>query len=100
MAPALVPANRTVTQPFVRSFDTYVFDPAHAVDHLNILGGATTINQYLAAGLLDELELHVAPIVLAGGARLFAGVDRPIKLEQTRVIDAPGVAHIKYRVLK
>jgi len=63
-------------------------------------GGAETINQYLAAGLLDELELHVAPIILAGGARLFAAVDRPIKLEQMRVIDAPGVAHIKYRVLK
>ena len=37
-------------------------------------GGADVINQYLAAGLVDELELHVAPILLGGGARLFDGV--------------------------
>jgi dihydrofolate reductase len=63
-------------------------------------GGAETIDRYLAAGLLDELELHVTPIILGGGARLFAGVGPDIKLEVVRVIDAPGVTHIKYRVVK
>ena len=61
-------------------------------------GGADAINQYLAAGLVDELDLHVAPIVLGGGARLFEGVGPEIKLELVRAIDAPGVTHVKYRV--
>ena len=62
-------------------------------------GGADVINQYLAAGLVDELELHVAPILLGGGARLFDGVGPNIKLEALRTVEAPGVAHLKYRVV-
>ena len=49
-------------------------------------GGADTINQYLAAGLVDELELHVVPILLGGGARLFAGLGPDLKLEEIRVV--------------
>jgi dihydrofolate reductase len=63
-------------------------------------GGAESINQYLAAGLVDELELHVAPILLGGGERLLAGVGPDLKLEQLRAVEAPGVAHLKYRVVK
>ena len=63
-------------------------------------GGADVINQFLAAGLLDELELHVVPMLLGGGARLFEGVGPDLKLEEVRVIEAPGVAHLKYRVVK
>jgi dihydrofolate reductase len=63
-------------------------------------GGADSINQYLAAGLVDELELHVVPILLGGGARLLEGVGPDIKLEQVRVIEAPGVTHLKYRVAR
>jgi dihydrofolate reductase len=63
-------------------------------------GGASAINQYLAAGLVDELELSIAPLVLGGGARLFEGVGPDLKLEQIRAVDAPGVTHLKYRVLK
>ena len=62
-------------------------------------GGADVINQYLAAGLVDELELHVAPILLGGGARLFDNVGPSLKLELLRTIEAPGVAHLKYRVV-
>ena len=61
-------------------------------------GGADIINQYLAAGLVDEIELHVVPIILGGGARLFEGVQDE-KLELLRVIEAPGVTHLKYRVV-
>jgi dihydrofolate reductase len=61
-------------------------------------GGAKTINQYLAAGLVDELELHLVPIILGGGARLFDGVGPQVKLELDRVVDAPGVTHLKFRV--
>ena len=61
-------------------------------------GGADIINQYLAAGLVDELELHVVPLLLGGGARLFEGVGPDLRLEQVRAVEAPGVAHLKYRV--
>jgi dihydrofolate reductase len=63
-------------------------------------GGADTINQYLAAGLLDELELHVVPRILGGGKRLFVGVGPDLTIEEIRVVQAPGVAHLKYRVVK
>ncbi len=63
-------------------------------------GGADIINQYLAAGLVDELELHVVPILLGGGERLFEGVGPDVKLEELRVLDAPRVAHLTYRVIK
>ncbi|HEY1330531.1 MAG TPA: dihydrofolate reductase family protein [Actinomycetota bacterium] len=62
-----------------------------------IAGGAHTVQQYLAAGLVDEFELHVVPILLGRGERLFEGVGDP-RLEQIRVIEAPGVTHVKYRV--
>jgi dihydrofolate reductase len=61
-------------------------------------GGAKVVNQYLAAGLLDELELHVVPILLGDGARLFDDLgDAEVQLEQVRAIGAPGVTHLKYR---
>jgi dihydrofolate reductase len=62
-----------------------------------VAGGASTVNQYLAAGLLDELFLHIAPIVLGGGARLLVGVGDP-KLEPVEVVASPAVTHIRYRV--
>lgn len=66
---------------------------------VQIGGGADVIQQYLAAGLVDEFDLHVVPILLGGGARLFENVG-DLKLEQLRTIDAPGVTHIKYRAFK
>jgi dihydrofolate reductase len=62
-------------------------------------GGAQIINEYLAAGLVDELEIHVVPIVLGSGARLLEGVG-DLKLEQIRAVEAPGVTHVKYRVIR
>jgi dihydrofolate reductase len=63
-------------------------------------GGANIIQQYLAAGLLDELELHVVPVVLGDGARIFDGLaDAQVQLEQMRAVEGPGVTHVKYRVL-
>ena len=63
-------------------------------------GGAKVINEFLAAGLLDELELHLVPILLGGGARLFEGVGSGVRLEPIRVLEAPGVTHLKYRVVR
>ena len=63
-------------------------------------GGAKTIQQYLAAGLLDEIEIHVVPILLGAGARLLDHLNvRNITLEPVRTVAGPGVAHLKYRVL-
>jgi dihydrofolate reductase len=63
-------------------------------------GGAAIINQYLAAGLLDELEVHVVPVLLGGGERLFEGVGPDVKLEQVRAVEGAGVTHLKYRVTR
>jgi dihydrofolate reductase len=62
-------------------------------------GGADVVQQYLAAGLVDEFELHIVPILLGDGERLLDNVGN-LKLEQVRAIGAPAVTHIKYRVVK
>jgi dihydrofolate reductase len=62
-------------------------------------GGASVIRQYLAAGLIDEFELHLVPILLGSGERPLDDVGA-LKLEQLRAIEAPGVTHLKYRVAK
>lgn len=62
-------------------------------------GGAETIREFLAAGLVDEFELHIAPVLLGAGERPLDDVG-DLPLEQLRVLDAPGVAHVKYRVLR
>ncbi|MFL5817044.1 MAG: dihydrofolate reductase family protein [Conexibacter sp.] len=65
-------------------------------------GGVDVVQQYLAAGLLDELDLHVVPVLLGGGTRLFdgpAGAAAP-RLDQVDVVEAPGVAHLRYRVVR
>ena len=64
---------------------------------VHIAGGADVIQQYLGAGLLDELELHVVPLLLGGGVRLLDGVTG-VSLEPTRVVSSPAVAHLRYRV--
>src|SRR5205807_8454644 len=60
-----------------------------------LAGGANVVQQYLKAGLLDELQVHVAPLLLGGGVRLFDGLD-PGELELTRVISSPFVAHLRF----
>jgi dihydrofolate reductase len=63
-----------------------------------IAGGAATVNQYLAAGLIDELRTHIVPITLGAGERLFDGVP-PLHLEILAVRAASLTTHISYRVL-
>ena len=65
---------------------------------ISIHGGATTINQYLAAGLVDELRLHIVPLTLGAGTRVFEGVP-PLRLEQLTSRAASSVIHVTYRVL-
>jgi len=62
-------------------------------------GGASVAQQYLAAGLIDEMEISVVPLFLGEGARLFDNLGAAnLELEQIRAIEAPGVTHLKYRV--
>jgi dihydrofolate reductase len=64
-------------------------------------GGADVAQQYLAAGLIDELNLNVVPILLGSGTRLFDNLDGiGVSPELARVIDAPGVTHLKYRFVR
>jgi dihydrofolate reductase len=62
-----------------------------------VMGGASAINQFIAAGLVDELFLHVVPIVLGAGARLLEDVGQP-HLRQLEVIASPAVTHLRYAV--
>jgi len=66
---------------------------------ITVTGGADVIQQYLAAGLIDEIELHVAPIILGGGARLLDNLGPNVGFEQLRAVQAPGVTHLKYRAV-
>ena len=63
-----------------------------------VAGGASLAQQYLAAGLLDELQIHVVPLFLGDGVRLFDQVDPAVDLELTRVIESQTVTHLRYRV--
>jgi dihydrofolate reductase len=64
-----------------------------------VAGGASAVQQYLAAGLLDELYLHIVPIVLGSGRRLIEGVGDP-KLEPVEVVASPTVTHVRYAVAR
>jgi dihydrofolate reductase len=65
---------------------------------VRISGGASIARQCLAAGLLDELQLSVVPVLLGRGVRLFDDADPSLVFEQTSVVEAPGVAHLTYRL--
>jgi dihydrofolate reductase len=56
------------------------------------------VQQFIAAGLLDELYLHIVPVVLGSGERLLENVGDP-KLQAIKVIATPAVTHVKYRIV-
>lgn len=65
------------------------------------VGAASIAQQCLRAGLLDEVHVNLVPVLLGGGVRLFDGLGTtPIELESTRVIEAPGVTHLTFRVVR
>jgi dihydrofolate reductase len=67
---------------------------------VHIMGGASIIQQALRAGLVDEFFLHVAPVILHGGTRLFEHLGGPIQLERVEVIESSHATHLRYRILK
>ena len=82
--------------------------PGHTVEFIFITEGvaaaveaakqADVARQALAAGLVDELQLHVVPILVGDGVRLFDRFDHGWQLSRTRVIDGPNVTHLRYHV--
>jgi dihydrofolate reductase len=66
---------------------------------VKVIGGAKTIQQYLAAGLLDELQLHIAPVLLGAGERLLEDVGDPT-LEPVDVLASAAATHVTYRVVR
>jgi dihydrofolate reductase len=84
----------------VESAMTQARDAAGGRD-ISVRGGASTVQQFIAAGLVDEIQIHIVPILLGRGIRLFDEVEwRPLKLEATRVVESPAVTHLRYRVVR
>jgi dihydrofolate reductase len=65
-----------------------------------VMGGADVIRQALRAGLLEELSISIAPVVLGGGKRLFDDFDETLMLEHLRLLQSPFATHITYRVVR
>ncbi|MGW3624752.1 dihydrofolate reductase family protein [Streptomyces sp. NPDC000880] len=101
--PALVKEGGT-TFTFVTDGIHSALDQAKAAAgdrNVDIAGGASTVQQYLREGLIDELQLHVVPALLGEGLRLFEGPGAGRRnLETVRVVDTPLATHLKYRFVK
>jgi dihydrofolate reductase len=66
-----------------------------------VAGGASVARQYLKAGLLDEFQVHVSPLLLGHGTRLFDGLGaEPIGLKIARTVESPAVTHVRYDVVR
>ncbi|HEX7292321.1 MAG TPA: dihydrofolate reductase family protein [Conexibacter sp.] len=103
--PVFVVTNRP-HEAIVRGETTFTFvtgGPEQAVElareaagdgDVSIAGGGDVIGQLLQAGAVDELLLHVVPVVLGGGASLFAGVGPEVRFEQVRAVAGDGVTHL------
>jgi dihydrofolate reductase len=104
--PFFIVTHRPEDEPEGAGF-TFVGDVASAVEQakaaagdkvVNIMGGGDVIRQALDAGLVDELTVIIAPVVLGGGKRLFEGFERSIDLEHLGVRQSPFATFIDYRV--
>lgn len=83
-------------------FKVPVFVVTHHAREKDVLiaGGADVVQQALTAGLVDEVQVHVAPVFLGSGVRLFDNLGDDVKVEPARVIESPNVTHLRYRVVK
>ena len=108
--PVFVPTHRPhdvrvageTTFTFVPDIETAIEMAKDAAGDKNVylMGGATTVNMALRAGLVDELLLHIEPVLLGGGARLFDELgEQRIRLERTRLFEGDPSTHLWLRVL-
>ena len=107
--PCVVVTHRVGDQPEPASGFEFVDGIEAAVDRarqiagdrpVGIGGGASIAQQALQAELVDELQIHIAPVILGAGRPLFGELGTRLRLERTRVLDSPFATHIKFRVLK
>jgi dihydrofolate reductase len=69
--------------------------------NVNVAGGADTVQQFLRAGLIDDIQLHVLPVLMGQGLRLFDHLEpKHVELEPVHVIPGPHAAHLRYRMLR
>ena len=100
------PARETVRAPSVFTFVTdgihSAVDQAKAAAGGKVVGvhGASPAQQCLAAGLLDEIQVHLAPVLLGSGTRLFEHLGGQFQLERTNVVDTPNATHLRFRVIR
>ena len=106
--PAFVVTSRPAPENRVAGFDFLstdlksVLSQAKAVageKHVWLIGGANLIQQYLKAGLIDELRLHIVPVLFGKGTRLFEDSGLTVELEQIGHTHSPAVTHLNYRVV-
>ncbi|WP_170223750.1 dihydrofolate reductase family protein [Nonomuraea turkmeniaca] len=100
--PATVPAGRT-SFTFVDGVRAAVEQARHAAGDkdVSVIGGASIARQCMIAGLLDEIQIHLTPAIPGQGIRLIDDLDgNEISAMQTRVLEAPGVTHLRYRVVR
>ncbi len=101
-APDVVPQGES-TYTFVTDAVESAIEQAKAAagDNYVSLMGASIPQQCLRAGLLDEIQIHLVPVLLGAGVRLFDHLGtKSIELETIRVVDSPGVTHLRFRVLR
>ncbi|WP_370969122.1 dihydrofolate reductase family protein [Amycolatopsis sp. cg9] len=110
--PVFVVTNRP-HEPVVKGPTTFTFvtdglenalkraKAAAGEDNVVVMGGGTTLRQFLSAGLVDELRLHVVPLLFGHGVRLFDGPPgEHVRLERTAVAETPNATHLTFRVLR
>ena len=87
---------------FVNGLEEAIARAREAADgkDVSIMGGADVIRQALHAGLVEELSISIAPVVLGGGKRLFDGFEETVGLEHVRLRQSPFATHITYRVVR
>ncbi len=99
-----LPMKGGTTYTFVTDGIEVALSLAHAAagdKNVGIWGGANIIRQYLSAGLLDEMQIHLIPILLGDGIRLFEGLDpEGIELRKTSSTDTPTATHFRFEVVK
>ena len=99
-----LPMQGGTTYPFVTDWIEAALELALRAagdKNVGIWGGANIMRQYLQAGLLDEMQIHLIPVLLGGGVRLFEDLDpEGIELRRTRSIETPSATHFRFEVVK
>jgi dihydrofolate reductase len=68
---------------------------------VSVMGGASIGQQYIAAGLVDEIQIHLAPVLFGSGTRMFEHLGgEHIRLEPTAVIETPAAIHLRFRIVR